>query len=141
MKIRRFHRFGMFWTGLFNCVVTIYAIVLLISSPVAISFYTSPLYRDISKLIRSTSTASVYHKGSPYYEKRRQVKNGLCTNIYPDLVVVPKSTMDVSKIVKISRHYQVPISVRSGGHSFLCTSTRPGNITCGLIPNLNNIRF
>ena len=108
------------------------------ASPIATSFHISPLYRDISKLIRSTSTASVYHKGSPYYEKRRKVKNGLCANIYPDLVVVPKSTIDVSKIVKISRHYQVPISVRSGGHSFICTSTKPGNIVWGAIPKLNS---
>ena len=90
--------------------------------------YSSNFYKHISNVIRSTTHAYVYPKGSSIYEKRRQVSNGLCVNIYPDIVVVPKSTEDVSAIVKISRKYQIPISVRSGGHSFLCQSIKPGNV-------------
>ena len=121
-------RFGLLLIDSLKCTIIAYTIVLLITSPISVCFYITPLYRDISKAIRSTTKASVYHKGSSIYEKRRKVSNGLCANIFPDLVVVPKLTEDVSKVVQISRHYQVPISVRSGGHSFVCTSTKPGNI-------------
>jgi len=40
--------------------------------------------------------------------------------------VAPKSVGDVSRIVKIARNFDVPLSVRSGGHSFLCHSIKPG---------------
>ena len=40
--------------------------------------------------------------------------------------VAPKSVGDVSRIVKIARNFDVPLSVRSGGHSFLCRSIKPG---------------
>ena len=92
------------------------------------SFHTSSLYKQVSKVLRKETNAYVYLRGSPYYEKRRKVKNGLCKYIYPDVVVVPRSTEDVAQIVKISRHYEIPISVRSGGHSFLCQSIKPGDL-------------
>ena len=40
--------------------------------------------------------------------------------------VAPKSVGDVSRIVKIAKNFDVPLSVRSGGHSFLCQSIKPG---------------
>ena len=86
----------------------------------------SHLYNEIGSVIKLKTRAGVYLKGSFIYNKRRQVRNGACNNIYPDLVAVPKSTKDVSKLVSIARYYKVPISVRSGGHSFLCQSTKPG---------------
>ena len=104
-----------------------YAPAILLNLPFVFPSYTSPFYKQISDVIRSKTHAYVHLKGSPIYEKRRRVSNGLCANIYPDIVVVPKSTEDVSQIVQISRNYQVPISVRSGGHSFLCQSTKPGS--------------
>ena len=90
------------------------------------SFHTSSLYKHISKVLRKETNAYVYLRGSPYYEKRRKVKNGLCKYIFPDMVVAPKSSEDVSIIVKTARKFNVPISVRSGGHSFLCQSIKPG---------------
>ena len=81
---------------------------------------------NISNNIRLTTRADVHVKGSSSYEIRRKVSNGLCQSIFPDLVVVPKSTDDVSKIVQIARRYNVSISIRSGGHSFICTSIKPG---------------
>ena len=94
------------------------------------SFHTSSLYKQISNVLRKETSAFVYLRGSPYYEKRRKVKNGLCKYIFPDMVVAPKSSEDVSIIVKTARNFNVPISVRSGGHSFLCQSIKPGrNLT------------
>ena len=69
----------------------------------------------------------VFVKGSINYEKRRLIHNGLCTKIYPDIIVVPESTNDVSAIVKITNKHKVAISIRSGGHSYTCQSTKQGN--------------
>ena len=86
----------------------------------------------ISGVIRDTTSSNVYDKGSNQYNKRRIVHNGLCRNVFPDTVVVPKSTEDVSRIVKIARYYNVPISVRSGGHSFTCTNIKQRGIRIDL---------
>ena len=51
------------------------------------SFYTSSLYKQISNVIRKETNAYVYLRGSPYYDKRRRVKNGLCKYIFPDVFV------------------------------------------------------
>ena len=69
---------------------------------------------------------TIFIKGTLEYEKRRLVHNALCDRIYPDLIALPKSTLDVSNILKITNSYDVPISVRSGGHSYTCTSIRQG---------------
>ena len=50
----------------------------------------------------------------------------VCKYIFPDIAVAPKSTPDVSQIIKIARDFDVPISVRSGGDSFFCRSIKPG---------------
>lgn len=76
--------------------------------------------------IRRSIKGSVYPKGTVNYEKRRLIHNGLCTHLFPDLIVVPLSTEDVAAVVKITNAYHIPISVRSGGHSFTCTSTKQG---------------
>ena len=85
-------------------------------------------YKEVAKVIKSTTLADVHMKGSKMYEQRRKLKNGMCNKIFPDMVVVPKSTEDVSKIIKTASHYHTPISVRSGGHSYTCQSVKPGNI-------------
>ena len=77
------------------------------------------------ELIRQLE-GEVFAKESIGYEKRRLVHNGLCTHIYPDWIVVPESTEDVATVVTLTNKYNVPISVRSGGHSFTCSSTRQG---------------
>ena len=87
-----------------------------------------PDYKEVARVIKTTTLADVHMKGSLMYEKRRKLKNGMCNYIHPDLVVVPKSTEDVSKIVKTASHYHVPLSVRSGGHSYTCQSIKPGNL-------------
>ena len=90
--------------------------------PVALAF--SPLGKELSRSIKG----EVLVRGSVAYEKRRLIHNGLCTHLYPDWIVVPERTEDVVEIVKITNKYNVPISVRSGGHSFTCTSTKQGKI-------------
>ena len=111
------------------CVIISYIhVTYVINSPNVLPSYKKVIYMNISAYIRSKTGADIHLKGSLTYEKRRKVSNGLCQDIFPDLLVVPKSTKDVSEIVKISRQYNVSISIRSGGHSFKCTSTKPSNI-------------
>ena len=110
------------------CLRTLYAItVICLLVLQSLQSHNSPLYNEIGRAIKYKTRAGVYLKGSFIYKKRRQVRNGACANIYPDVIVVPKSTRDVSKIVSIARYYNVPISVRSGGHTYMCQSTKPGN--------------
>ena len=106
------------WLSLFMVIISLHYVLS--------SFYTSSLYKQIANVIHKETNAYVYLRGSPYYEKRRKVKNGLCKYIFPDMVVAPKSVEDVSRIVKIVRNFDVPLSVRGGGHSFLCQSIKPG---------------
>ena len=83
-------------------------------------------YREIARQISLTTNARTHLKGTIGYNTRRKVSNGLCNGVFPDLIVLPKTTKDVSQIIQISRYYNVPITVRSGGHSFLCTSVKTG---------------
>ena len=78
--------------------------------------------------LKQNVRGGVHPRGTVSYEKRRLIHNGLCTHIYPDLIVVPESTEDVSQVVKITNKYNIHISVRSGGHSFTCQSTKQGKV-------------
>jgi len=78
--------------------------------------------------LKRSIKGDVFAKGSINYEKRRLIHNGLCTKIYPDIIVVPESTNDVSAIVKITNKHKVAISIRSGGHSYTCQSTKQGGV-------------
>ena len=80
----------------------------------------------VSHIIKFCTRANVHMQGSVSYKAAQKVHNGLCRNILPDIIVAPQSTEDVSRIVKISRHYATPISVRSGGHSYICNGIRHG---------------
>jgi hypothetical protein len=92
-----------------------------------ISSYTSPLYRQISYEIRSETNAYVHLKGSTFLLKETKRQKWTLQIYFAKVFVVPKSNKDVAEIIKICRRYQVSISVRSGGHSFLCQSINPGN--------------
>ena len=64
------------------------------------------LYENIAKDIHLQTTASVHLKGSQGYYQKRKVQNGACVNIYPDLIVVPKSSNDVSKVISIATKFK-----------------------------------
>ena len=88
--------------------------------------YHDPKYSKIAKQFQYYTNANVYVKGSQLYYKKRKIHNGLCNYMFPDVIVEPKSTFDVSQIVRICRDKNVSISIRSGGHSYVCTSIRNG---------------
>ena len=81
-------------------------------------------YTKVYHKIRYHSSAYVFRKGSQPYYQQKITQNGWCSHISPDLIVVPKSTMDVSTIIKIARYYDIPLSVRSGGHSYICSNIK-----------------
>ena len=86
-------------------------------------------YSDIIQLLEYSTKSNVYIKGSHLYNTKRKIHNGLCDNLFPDIIVEPKSTYDVSGIIKIVQKFKVPISVRSGGHSYICGSIRNSKST------------
>lgn len=88
---------------------------------------------EVVQALKNGQGGKVYPKGSYGYEKRRIVHNGLCKHIFPDVIVTPLTTEDVSVIVKIARAYHQEISVRSGGHSFTCTSLKNGKLMKSII--------
>ena len=57
-----------------------------------------------------------------------QVYNGECTN-RPDVIVEAGSVEDVARIIKFVGDHsdEIELSVRSGGHSYGCTSSRVRN--------------
>ena len=83
-------------------------------------------YQNIAKTLHMKTKADVHMKGSFGYHQKRKVQNGACAYIYPDLITVPKSTKDVSTIVSIATQFDVPVSVKSGGHSYTCQGIKPG---------------
>ena len=82
----------------------------------------------LSHLIKLSTDSKVITKTSSEFNNARVVHNGLCNNIVPDVIVIPTSTNDVSTIVKIVRHFDIPISIRSGGHSYICSNIRQGRL-------------
>ena len=81
----------------------------------------------LSHLIKSSTNSKVISKNSKEeFDKAREVHNGLCNDIVPNVIVMPTSTNDVSKVIKIVRNFNVPISIRSGGHSYICSNIKQG---------------
>ena len=73
-----------------------------------------------------------YHQGEHMFDVYRLTKNGECNHIKPWAIVRPKDTKDVSTVIKVIRKLNLPISVRSGGHSYICQSTRAGTVQIDL---------
>ena len=61
------------------------------------------------------------------YQKLRLVNNRACIN-KPAVIVRPATNEDVSIVVKFARRNGYQISVRSGGHGYICNNIRDGGI-------------
>ena len=55
------------------------------------------------------------------------VHNGLCDN-WPDVLVVVAGEEDVVAAVRLVGQHGLQLSVRSGGHSYACQSSRRGGL-------------
>ena len=65
------------------------------------------------------------------YHSVVQVYNGECHNS-PEVVVVAGTREDVAEVVRFVAGAEVELSVRSGGHSYSCTSSRVGGLQLDL---------
>jgi len=54
--------------------------------------------------------------------------NKICEGIMPLCVLRPTGAADVAAAVKAARKASLPLSYRSGGHSYTCNSIKPGSI-------------
>ena len=61
------------------------------------------------------------------YDQLRTVNNRACV-ARPAVIVRAATTEDVAVAVNFARRNQLQVSVRSGGHSYTCTSLRDGGL-------------
>ena len=59
--------------------------------------------------------------------------NGVCEHILPVAVVYPYDTEGVALAVRYAAARDMPVSYRSGGHSYTCTSLREGSLNLNLV--------
>ena len=89
----------------------------------------APHVHDIENNLRAHGfTGSVYPINTYFYEKYRKVKNGACNVLYPLIIIRPTSTRDVAIGVKVAISMYLPVSVRSGGHGYLCNNIKNGSL-------------
>ena len=81
-----------------------------------------------------TFAGEIVRRGDPGYDAARIVWNGMIDR-YPALVVRPTSAADVVEAIRYAREEELPIAVRSGGHSI------PGFSTCddGIVIDLSHM--
>jgi hypothetical protein len=82
--------------------------------------------------LRSAFRGELVHRGDPTYDERRKIWNGAIDR-YPALIARCAGVADVIAAVKFARGTDLPLAVRSGGHSF------PGLSTCddGIVIDLS----
>ena len=89
---------------------------------------------ELSKLTDGFS-GELVRPDDPGYDAARAVWNGMVDR-RPAIVLRPTSTGDVAAAVRFGRERELPIAVRSGGHSI------PGHSTCddGIVIDLSRMR-
>jgi len=105
----------------------------------AILFSLIPSFHCDFSLLRRELEGEVLERGTERYNWRKLVINKACRN-RPVVIVVPKNTEDVAKAVTFAVKYGLQLSVRSGGHSYTCTSVKEGGMHIDL-RRLNKIQL
>ena len=62
----------------------------------------------------------IYGPHTFQYAKSSVLANHACSYMCPQLVALPKSVEQVSKIVQICNVYNISLSIRGGGHGYTC---------------------
>ena len=73
------------------------------------------------------------------YEAARAIHNNACCQ-RPILIVQPWGDKDVSRVVQFTVRHKLELSVRSGGHSYTCTSLKDGGVHLDL-RSLNKVQL
>lgn len=76
--------------------------------------------------LRSSLGGSLAMPADPAYDARRQLFNRRFDDLRPAAVASVASEADVQACLAFARAHAVPLSVRSGGHSYLGASAGPG---------------
>ena len=107
------------------CLVTLCAILL----PQETSASSSQSIRAIEDNLRAHGFGGPVYPIHTYpYEKYRKVKNGACNVLYPLIIIRPVSTKDVAIGIQVATSMHLPVSVRSGGHGYLCNNIKNGSL-------------
>ena len=81
-----------------------------------------------NELKSSGFRGSMYPKGAEGYEEFRPVPNGACNHRFPLVILRPTDSLDVAIGVKFAKSLNLTISVRSGGHSYICSSIKHNSL-------------
>ena len=97
---------------------------------------------NITSLKRTLETqvrGSVLAPWDSGYETARAIHNNACCQ-RPILIVRPWGDKDVSRVVQFTVRHKLELSVRSGGHSYTCTSLKDGGVHLDL-RTLNKVQL
>src|SRR5438034_10208837 len=85
--------------------------------------------------LRMSFHGELVERGDPTYDERRKIWNGSIDR-YPALIARCTGVADVKAALKFARGTDLPVAVRSGGHSF------PGQSTCddGIVIDLSPMK-
>jgi FAD/FMN-containing dehydrogenase len=72
---------------------------------------------------------------NPAYDQARHVWNAAIDR-YPAMIVRPADALDVARTVEFARTYDLPLAIRSGGHSF----AGYGTLDNGVVIDFSNMR-
>ena len=96
---------------------------------------------SVRKALKANGFQGTIHtQDSEKFNSLRKIQNGACDKIVPLVIARPRSTQDVALAVRVSKTHHLPISVRSGGHSFTCTSLKHGSLHLDL-RKLNKVKL
>ncbi len=73
-------------------------------------------------------TGPVYAPHSVEYEHYRRMEIGECNFLYPLLIVRPGDEREVAAAVRAARSVHVELSVRSGGHGYICNGIKNASL-------------
>ena len=80
---------------------------------------------NVENVLRASGFRGEIHpRGTMGYARYRRVRNGACNDRFPMVLIRPVNSFDVSLGVKAARLFGLPVSVRSGGHSYVCSSIK-----------------
>ena len=69
-------------------------------------------------------SGTIHYSGNAEYQRLRLGYNGACRSLFPAAILRPETTEDVAAGVKTANKLGMEISVRSGGHDYICASLK-----------------
>lgn len=83
---------------------------------------------------------AIFVPGEIGYHKFRRGHTGTCKFAFPKLVTRPRNASDVAFVVMLAKAENISLSVRSGGHGYLCQHLKNNSLHLDL-RRLNHMRL